>query len=50
MARRGVADVQKFMRHFDASFGVVVARYLTHWDKADSLLYIPLQSFLLAFR
>jgi predicted AAA+ superfamily ATPase len=38
-----------FMRKFASPSGVVVTRDLSRWDADERILYIPLQSFLLAF-
>jgi len=41
--------LRHFMRKFESPRGVVVTRDLTRWDAGARILYIPLQSFLLAF-
>ena len=43
------AGVRFFMSKYSSPFGIIVTRTHGHWDKDARLLYIPLQSFLLAF-
>jgi hypothetical protein len=41
--------LRHFMRKFASPCAVVVTRDLSRWDAEARILYIPLQSFLLAF-
>jgi len=44
-----IEGLRFFMRKFGSPSGIVVTRDLSRWDREQKILFVPLQSFLLAF-
>jgi predicted AAA+ superfamily ATPase len=47
--RPDIDGIRYFQKRFGAKRAVVVTRELSRWDRESSILYMPLQNFLLAF-